>query len=111
MVDELGKRSLNGRLQPFDVSLRHRRMSTIALDRLALSALTLLALGVRFWQLGQKGLWLGEAANALAARASVGEIIQHTWHARSEEHTSELQSHSFISYAVFCLKKKNNKLM
>eukprot|EP01086_Lenisia_limosa_P003398 TRINITY_DN17853_c0_g1_i1.p1 TRINITY_DN17853_c0_g1~~TRINITY_DN17853_c0_g1_i1.p1 ORF type:complete len:215 (+),score=20.08 TRINITY_DN17853_c0_g1_i1:55-645(+) len=25
----------------------------------------------------------------------------------SEEHTSELQSHSFISYAVFCLKKKN----
>ena len=27
---------------------------------------------------------------------------------RSEEHTSELQSHSFISYAVFCLKKKTN---
>ena len=26
---------------------------------------------------------------------------------RSEEHTSELQSHSFISYAFFCLKKKN----
>ena len=25
---------------------------------------------------------------------------------RSVEHTSELQSHSFISYAVFCLKKK-----
>src|ERR1051326_6874345 len=25
---------------------------------------------------------------------------------RSEEHTFELQSHSFISYAVFCLKKK-----
>ena len=28
---------------------------------------------------------------------------------RSEEHTSELQSHSFISYAVFCLKKKKHK--
>src|ERR1051326_7380826 len=28
---------------------------------------------------------------------------------RSEEHTSELQSHSFISYAVFCLKKKYKK--
>src|SRR6056300_822704 len=27
---------------------------------------------------------------------------------RSEEHTSELQSHSEISYAVFCLKKKTN---
>ena len=32
-----------------------------------------------------------------------GEIFK-----RSEEHTSELQSHSFISYAVFCLKKKKN---
>ena len=29
--------------------------------------------------------------------------------ARSEEHTSELQSHSFISYAVFCLKKKKKQ--
>ena len=28
---------------------------------------------------------------------------------RSEEHTSELQSRPHISYAVFCLKKKNNK--
>src|SRR6056300_43611 len=28
---------------------------------------------------------------------------------RSEEHTSELQSHSEISYAVFCLKKKNQR--
>src|SRR5213594_3200252 len=29
---------------------------------------------------------------------------------RSEEHTSELQSRTLISYAVFCLKKKNNKI-
>src|SRR5881409_4377414 len=28
---------------------------------------------------------------------------------RSEEHTSELQSQSHISYAVFCLKKKKKK--
>ena len=34
---------------------------------------------------------------------TVGEQIT-----RPEEHTSELQSHSFISYAVFLLKKKNN---
>src|SRR5213596_2137166 len=27
---------------------------------------------------------------------------------RSEEHTSELQSHGLISYAVFCLKKKTS---
>src|SRR5881409_2871457 len=30
-------------------------------------------------------------------------------YARSEEHTSELQSQSHISYAVFCLKKKKKK--
>src|SRR3546814_10283789 len=29
------------------------------------------------------------------------------WQERSEEHTSELQSLMRISYAVFCLKKKN----
>src|SRR3546814_1383672 len=32
------------------------------------------------------------------------------WSTRSEEHTSELQSLMRISYAVFCLKKKNKKL-
>src|SRR3546814_4276911 len=30
------------------------------------------------------------------------------WRARSEEHTSELQSLMRISYAVFCLKKKTH---
>src|SRR3546814_7407579 len=30
---------------------------------------------------------------------------------RSEEHTSELQSLMRISYAVFCLKKKNDKII
>src|SRR3546814_1552338 len=39
-------------------------------------------------------------ANVAAARAQVRVT-------RSEEHTSELQSLMRISYAVFCLKKKN----
>src|SRR3546814_17608703 len=34
---------------------------------------------------------------------------RHDGHARSEEHTSELQSLMRISYAVFCLKKKKTK--
>src|SRR3546814_7956196 len=38
----------------------------------------------------------------------IGDII-HDSLARSEEHTSELQSLMRISYAVFCLKKKKNK--
>src|SRR3546814_1087381 len=37
------------------------------------------------------------------ARGQSGEICRH----RSEEHTSELQSLMRNSYAVFCLKKKN----
>src|SRR3546814_2280587 len=40
-----------------------------------------------------------DAAVARSAAAS---------HPRSEEHTSELQSLMRISYAVFCLKKKNH---
>ena len=39
------------------------------------------------------------------AKADASQFIKD----RSEEHTSELQSHSFISYAVFCLKKKKKK--
>src|SRR3546814_6232295 len=36
-------------------------------------------------------------------------VTEQTVYMRSEEHTSELQSLMRISYAVFCLKKKNNK--
>src|SRR3546814_2385772 len=41
----------------------------------------------------------------VAAIAPLGPIRSH---GRSEEHTSELQSLMRISYAVICLKKKNN---
>src|SRR3546814_6204283 len=36
--------------------------------------------------------------------------VSRTCSSRSEEHTSELQSLMRISYAVFCLKKKNKNL-
>src|SRR3546814_7700811 len=36
-------------------------------------------------------------------------LVMHMHTMRSEEHTSELQSLMRISYAVFCLKKKNHK--
>src|SRR3546814_7225716 len=47
----------------------------------------------------------------LGARHADGAVdIAHFDHAaRSEEHTSELQSLMRISYAVFCLKKKKQK--
>src|SRR3546814_6803244 len=40
--------------------------------------------------------------------AFVNLIGQEQKYGRSEEHTSELQSLMRISYAVFCLKKKND---
>src|SRR3546814_969518 len=44
-------------------------------------------------------------------RAIAATDFRRPWLAtrRSEEHTSELQSLMRISYAVFCLKKKNKK--
>src|SRR3546814_7252017 len=47
---------------------------------------------------------LGHAANRSSSAAGRGP--RHIGE-RSEEHTSELQSLMRISYAVFCLKKKN----
>src|SRR3546814_6979666 len=47
---------------------------------------------------GSRGLWLIPAAAGSMCAAM-----------RSEEHTSELQSLMRISYAVFCLKKKNTQ--
>src|SRR3546814_6588351 len=41
---------------------------------------------------------------SVTVTAKLGEDV-----ARSEEHTSELQSLMRISYAVFCLKKKNTE--
>src|SRR3546814_2923725 len=42
-------------------------------------------------------------------RAEIASFLGHVEEARSEEHTSELQSLMRISYAVFCLTKKNNE--
>src|SRR3546814_10305150 len=46
-------------------------------------------------------------AKALAATIAAVDIPYERFQLRSEEHTSELQSLMRISYAVFCLKKKN----
>src|SRR3546814_2079374 len=54
-----------------------------------------------------QGACVAAVAGAVSVRAAAGEIAELTWTpARSEEHTSELQSLMRISYAVFCLKKK-----
>src|SRR3546814_2360302 len=47
---------------------------------------------------------------ALAQTQAVDRFARAITDRRSEEHTSELQSLMRISYAVFCLKKKNHKM-
>src|SRR3546814_1516461 len=50
----------------------------------------------------------GQPALLADAIADVpSDNLRHAFDERSEEHTSELQSLMRISYAVFCLKKKN----
>src|SRR3546814_2771996 len=50
---------------------------------------------------------VSDPARWIAACRTAGRMPQ-TVDPRSEEHTSELQSLMRISYAVFCLKKKNH---
>src|SRR3546814_6629700 len=83
---------------------RGARAETLAgLSGLGDLVLTCSSTDSRNFSLG-KGLGEGRAArDLLTNRRTVAEG------ARSEEHTSELQSLMRISYAVFCLKKKKQK--
>src|SRR3546814_8643885 len=51
-------------------------------------------------------VWTG---SAFVVPSAMAKTALHAMTMRSEEHTSELQSLMRISYAVFCLKKKNTK--
>src|SRR3546814_3760012 len=48
------------------------------------------------------------ASRSFSRRCQTSQLPTSHRQSRSEEHTSELQSLMRISYAVFCLKKKNN---
>src|SRR3546814_8612969 len=58
------------------------------------------------------GFAVGDARNgADGVRAQLAALGADEKVLRSEEHTSELQSLMRISYAVFCLKRKNTHLI
>src|SRR3546814_7066520 len=57
--------------------------------------------------IGERLARLADDGQLLAITHSPQVAARGTAHYRSEEHTSELQSLMRISYAVFCLKKKN----
>ena len=52
----------------------------------------------------KSGIWVEKEDRRVNAKSLLGVLSLGI--VRSEEHTSELQSPSIISYAVFCLKKK-----
>src|SRR3546814_1362196 len=76
-----------------------------SLAALGLAAFTVIAtlIGHPFWTF-EGADFQRQLTTALEHLAVVGGFLALT--ARSEEHTSELQSLMRISYAVFCLKKK-----
>src|SRR3546814_9244451 len=55
----------------------------------------------------QARLWANSSPGLLSDGVASGTCATSSKGARSEEHTSELQSLMRISYAVFCLTKKN----
>src|SRR3546814_7320771 len=71
--------------------------------------------------IGRATLYLGDSRDILPTLGEVDAVVTDPPYgigitksnrlavSRSEEHTSELQSLMRISYAVFCLKKKNKK--
>src|SRR3546814_6807684 len=84
-----------------DIDVPPQRIGDIVAGKRAITADTDLRL-CRYFSLTD-GYWLrGQARyDTECARDALHEDL------RSEEHTSELQSLMRISYAVFCLKKKN----
>src|SRR3546814_8707340 len=66
-----------------------------------------LSLDVTVWTMPAKVLSAPDVKSASAFRHPCDRSSERS--SRSEEHTSELQSLMRISYAVFCLKKKNIK--
>src|SRR3546814_10086214 len=118
-------------LFPYTTLFRSAQAETLGIERLvasdlarcraageAIGAAVGLSLNVdRRWRELDFGDWDGKAASDVD-REALGRFWGdpdafpppggESW--RSEEHTSELQSLMRISYAVFCLKKKNKKM-
>src|SRR3546814_4778743 len=97
----------NGRFPPFSPvaanPLLHHRCDLLAPFAAVEDAVMADALRHQIFLLGRRQR-LGERQRRLGL-ADSRYIV-----ARSEEHTSELQSLMRISYAVFCLKKKNKNI-
>src|SRR3546814_4015580 len=77
-----------------------------------LAAVAVLCIAVNAGAAGAINMWYERDIDAIMERTRGrplprGKMAPQDALTRSEEHTSELQSLMRISYAVFCLKKKN----
>src|SRR3546814_9103471 len=77
-----------------------------AVTNAELTAALLFDVAALAWQLHHSGGLTNPFASLFLLQVVIGAILLTP--RRSEEHTSELRSLMRISYAVFCLKKKNN---
>src|SRR3546814_7574590 len=70
--------------------------------------LTLFKKDARYYACSVPGVWhiLDMSATEVGQAIHLRDFVLTASYARSEEHTSELQSLMRISYAVFCLKQK-----
>src|SRR3546814_6235165 len=97
---------ISGALRHYDIALRTKKNAPELLFPVLTSALPDPAIRTELVKtLGGQPKW----AAGFIHHAARSEVDPEASAARSEEHTSELQSLMRISYAVFCLKKKNEK--
>src|SRR3546814_1020969 len=101
---------LNGFLAASEIALISSRKARLEVyikkgNRAASEALKLHRTPNRFLSTVQIGITLISILTGLYSGAAFAPFFEQF--IRSEEHTSELQSLMRISYAVFCLKKKN----
>src|SRR3546814_2168687 len=84
---------------------KHQRLVLLLLAVAAIIGAALLALSA----LQEQATYFYSPSDVASQGVEPGRAIRLGGMVRSEEHTSELQSLMRISYAVFCLKKKNKQ--
>src|SRR3546814_1648563 len=93
----VGHRDRRGQIAERDMVAAQHLKRQVGIDHLVV--------GITVEQL--RGLVVHDLAQQRGDRLALVEPLPAQLGQRSEEHTSELQSLMRISYAVFCLKKKN----
>src|SRR3546814_9929278 len=99
---DFGQHKQTPLLQIRDLNMRFTlRNAFLKKNRIILDAVKQVSFSIK------EGEVFGLVGESGSGKSTIARLIAGLYKARSEEHTSELQSLMRISYAVFCLKKKN----